>query len=808
MWRSWKIERLATVAATLFVFAAGGCMVAPSSGIDPSGEHVFSPPPASVEDPLNQRYYDDPMGKLPWDPVVVLVDPAEQVARVGGEVVLRAGVGDADGYLQTNRRLEWSISADSVGQFTAVEKSGLVDLLLGDFTFPRKVTNTFVVGGTGRSNIRLNRGTCTPEDDLWVLRGQGWVSLTSPVEGATHVTVLAPEVYDWNHRCRSAVVHWVDAAWQYPPPSISPAGARQSLATTVLRQTDQSPCEGWRVRYRIVGGPPAGFAPDGVQEVEAPVDSAGRATVEIFQPQPAHGTNQICIEVIRPGDVAGAGGRKLIVDQGSTNQTWSAPDLAVNMAGPASANVGDLLSYRIDVSNPGDLPVGDVTVRYDVPVELTLIESVPPAESSGNQLLWRIGELGARQQSTIEVRLRPQRQGSVTNCCQATAAGGLKATGCATTTVGLSTLSVRMTGPEQAAMGEEVYFEIAVANNSQAPAADLVITDQLDPGLELKDAPGEKVIRKDLGVLAAGQTKRFGITLRAVGPGRLCHAVEVSGPTITAATARACVAVAAAPGKERPTAPTDASPTLKLDVVGPEKAAVGETASFTINLTNTGEASLSGLKIVDSWDHALLPKRATDGSRVEENSLVWEIDQLAAGQSVRITIECECLSASVRACNRATVVLSSGGNVEDESCLEIAPAEAPTTPEVEQPPTELTLALTDLSDPVVAGKELTYEIRATNNGSAPYRQIVVAAIVPEGMAVNPLGTAPPHKFKFEGRTVLFEPIGELAPGETATYRVRVRAPRVGTYSFRVELSAPALSQPLVEEEDTEVFLRQ
>ena len=102
---------------------------------------------------------------------------------MGSEVVLIAGVCGPDGYLRTNRRLEWSIDPGSVGQFVAVGENGLVDLLLGDFNRPRKITNTFAIGSTLRANIRLNRGACKPEDFAYVLRGEGWITLTSAVGG-------------------------------------------------------------------------------------------------------------------------------------------------------------------------------------------------------------------------------------------------------------------------------------------------------------------------------------------------------------------------------------------------------------------------------------------------------------------------------------------------------------------------------------------------------------------------------------------------------------------------------------------------
>ena len=104
------------------------------------------------------------------------------MAPVGSEVVLIAGVGAADGFLRTNRRLEWTIPQGSVGQFVAVEQNGLIDWMLGDFNRPRKVSNAFAIGSTSRESVRLSRGACSRENDVCVLRGQGRITVTSPVE--------------------------------------------------------------------------------------------------------------------------------------------------------------------------------------------------------------------------------------------------------------------------------------------------------------------------------------------------------------------------------------------------------------------------------------------------------------------------------------------------------------------------------------------------------------------------------------------------------------------------------------------------
>ena len=106
-----------------------------------------------------------------------------------------------------------------------------------------------------------------------MLRGQGWISLTSPVEGTSHVTVFAPEVYRWDARLKSAMVHWVDAQWRFPPPAINPAGTKHVFTTTVIAAIEPDAVRALagavRDRRRAAGR----FLPDGAAAIEVPTDS-------------------------------------------------------------------------------------------------------------------------------------------------------------------------------------------------------------------------------------------------------------------------------------------------------------------------------------------------------------------------------------------------------------------------------------------------------------------------------------------------------------------------------------------------------
>ena len=194
-----------------------------------------------------------------------------------------------------------------------------------------------------------------------VLRGQSWVTLTSAREGTTDVTVYCPGVSPWQARTETCQVHWVDAQWSFPSIAVGESGGRQLLETTVSRQSDCTPRCGWIVRYEIVGGPPAGFAPDGGQVTEIPTGPDGKASVELYQTESQAGTSKISIQVIRPAGL-GCPNKRIVVGQTCLSQTWSAPALGVRVLGPTAGSVGSNNGFRIDVSNPGDIAADAVTL--------------------------------------------------------------------------------------------------------------------------------------------------------------------------------------------------------------------------------------------------------------------------------------------------------------------------------------------------------------------------------------------------------------------------------------------------------------
>ena len=253
----------------------------------------------------------------------VSLSPSQVIAPIGSEVVMIASVPGGQGFLLTNERVEWTIAPGSVGQFISPGVRRRLDLLNWVRGLPRKIDSQYAVNATLFQPMTVDRGTPTPYDDILVQGGQAWVSVSSATEGTSRVTAFVPGVSGWDRRQQTASIYWVDAQWRLPPPAITPAGGRNTLTTFLTRQSDNSALAGWQVRYEIVGGPEAGFSPDGGTSVQIVTDGAGQATAEIFQRQPMPGTNQVNIQFIRPPGPDGQN-QSLPVGAGSMLQTWAA----------------------------------------------------------------------------------------------------------------------------------------------------------------------------------------------------------------------------------------------------------------------------------------------------------------------------------------------------------------------------------------------------------------------------------------------------------------------------------------------------
>jgi uncharacterized repeat protein (TIGR01451 family) len=94
-------------------------------------------------------------------------------------------------------------------------------------------------------------------------------------------------------------------------------------------------------------------------------------------------------------------------------------------------------------------------------------------------------------------------------------------------------LELSVTGPQKAAVGSRVTFELVVSNVGRTTAAKLLVIDNFDPGLTHEVAASP--IEHDLKDLRPGESQRLRLSFRVTRPGKLTHLAQVTqdGKVIT-----------------------------------------------------------------------------------------------------------------------------------------------------------------------------------------------------------------------------------------------------------------------------------
>ena len=164
-------------------------------------------------------------------------------------------------------------------------------------------------------------------------------------------------------------------------------------------------------------GPPVVLAPGAAPSIEAVTDEAGRATRGNRREGPLARHQSYP----RPGlPTARSTAQRLYGREGSVLVTWTAPSLGIRQMGPATALIGETITYRIQVSNPGDSLARNVVASEDSAHGSNFLQANPVPVVDGRRLQWRLGDLAPRQRQIIEAtfrttrtrRSRPLRRGS------------------------------------------------------------------------------------------------------------------------------------------------------------------------------------------------------------------------------------------------------------------------------------------------------------------------------------------------------------------------------------------------------------
>jgi uncharacterized repeat protein (TIGR01451 family) len=701
----------------------------------------------------------------------VEVRPIEATSPVRRHYVLIATVYDDEGKPRRNRRVEWML--EGAGNIIEVDESGC---------FPGrgyKVDNKYAVSYTDYVEHHVTRGNSDPNDDFVIRPGQSWCVISAASEGDTHVTVYCPEIFNWENNKVVVTTHWVDAAWAFPKPLVARSGGPAVLNSSVIRATDKQPLAGYKVRYRVLDGPPAVFLPSHTAEYVATTDLSGNAPATLAQVGPAAGVSKVGVEIIRAPLPTRPDDAGLVLARAETTVSWQAPVVSLDVTAPPTVIIGQDLTYTVVLNNSGQVESRGMTVRAAVPEGTQYVRADPSAVTENNVLVWTLGELAARQTRNLTATFRTTRLGTVTNKVQVETAEGLRGEKAVTTEVTAAprpALKVGVEGPPAGAVGAPVAYKITVSNPGTGPATGVVINAKYDAGLEHESKLPQ--VETKVGTLAPGETRTVALTLTPRQAGALANVITARAEGGLTDSAKQTVEVKRAE--------------VSLHNNGPAWRYVGRPADWSVEVENKGELPLANVVVRDALPPEVAFQSASDGGAPQGNQVTWPVGTLNPGEKRKLTVTTVCKAPTPGATAVASVTADPAIDARAATTLEIRGLPA------------TRMKVTDRDDPVEVGKQTEYRIEATNKGSLPEAEVCVSAVVPDEVRV--LDARGPAAGKVEGQRVTFPAVDSLAPGQSVVYTITVQAVKAApAVYFRAELTTSTLTKPLVEEESTSVL---
>ncbi len=706
-----------------------------------------------------------------FDPQAVRleVEPKEMVSQVGSQVALLSTVYDAENKPRRNRRIEWM--TEGVGSIVEVDESGV---------FPGrgyKTSNKHAVSYTSWGEHRMARGNGNPQDDFMVRPGQSWCVISSPIEGDTHVTVYAPGIHDWQKRAVHRVVRWVDVSWEFPAPAVARFGTEHMLSTKVMRFTDRRPLKGYIVRYRLIDGPAARFLPSNTQQIDVESNLSGEAKATLVQNSPASGINRIAVEIVRPPDVSTAAGAGTTIATGETTVEWLAPNVILTHQAPPPTAINQEMIFNTAMQNTGRIESRSMTLICPIPDGLEYVRSNPPAVKDGNQLVWTFGSLAVGQQHAIQTVYRGLRAGPVKSVAMLTTEEGQRDQKEANTDITTPGLKVKIAAPPTATVGAPVSYQLSVTNTGSGPLDKIALTAEFERGLE--HAQKAQVLTLSVDGLAPGQSRNEILVLTPIQPGRWTTKVTGNASGLTDVDLHSLTVI---------------EPKLAVKIIdAPQERVVGRPADFKIQVTNQGEAPITGLIVRARLPQEVNFKGASANGQFQNGDVVWNLGTLPAQGNQVLDVSTEAQRPAGAAV--FAVIANAEGNINksDQVVFAIKGVAA------------LGLLVTDEGyDPTEVGKKVVYRIEVKNTGSAPNNNVVLRAKIPPEFRFLRAAGASKETVNPDG-SLVFAKIDNLAGGAKLDFAIEVEAIKAGQVIFEASVTSDATPTPVPWQEPTRIL---
>ncbi len=540
--------------------------------------------------------------------------------------------------------LNFSSANASQGSYSNATGTWTVGSLNDGATATLSIVATVAANGSLTNTASLS---ATDQTDINSQNNQASISLSAAVADLSlnkTVDVAAPNVGDnVNFTITLSNSAGPNNATGVTVTDILPAG--MSLITSSATQGSYDGGSGvWSVGDVLIGSSPSLTIMARVDSIGAKTNTAQISGSNQSDPDSAPGNNQ-------PGED----------DQDSVIVTPTSADLELTKSvDSANPNVGETVTFTVNLSNQGPNAATSVIVRDLVPTGMTFVNATPSIGTydSGTGL-WNVGSLPSGGAASLTLRSRVDTTAVLTNTARVESADQFDIDSTpgndapaeddqdsVTFTPASADLSLtKIVSDANPSVGEQVTFTITVSNSGPNTATGITVLDQLPVGTSFVSATptqgnynpvsGEWTV----GSLSLGATATLNIVAVANTTGLSINTAEI--------TAADQLDPDSPHGNNNPAEDDQASAEIapqQIDLsltktVSDSSPNVGDQVTFLITTRNAGPSQATGVTITETLPSGvtLVSSNPSQGSFNLSNGR-WSVGSIAAGGQATISL--------------------------------------------------------------------------------------------------------------------------------------------------------------------------
>jgi uncharacterized repeat protein (TIGR01451 family) len=484
-----------------------------------------------------------------------------------------------------------------------------------------------------------------------------------------------------------------------------------------------------------------------------------------------------------------------------TTPVLAAPDYVITKDnGQTSVAVGDTITYTLTITNVGTQDGTGVVVTDTLPPYLTNVTASNGGvvNTVAGTITWNVGSVAVGDVMSLTVTAEvtgPISAGieTLTNSGNVTDDGtnGVDPNPGDNVAADTDTLNAapdyeitKDDGLASAEPGDSVTYTITVTNVGDQDGTGVVVTDDFPPTLLTNvTASGGGVIDTvngtitwNVGNLAVGDAAVYTVT------GDIATAIPGG---VNRITNLASVMDDGANGQD-PNTGNNSDQDINDIIAGPDyvitkddgltTANAGDTVSYTITVTNTGNRNGSNVVVTDTYPLDLLTTVVADGNGVVDansGTITWNIASLDVGDTAVYTVTGQittAVPAGIDTITNSVSVTDDGANGNDAN---LDNNEASDTDTLVAAP-DLSITKTDNGATVALGSSVVYTLSYTNTGTQDASGVQITETLPAGTAYDAANSTDGwsdignNQFVFNAGTVVVGEVREIHFAVTVT----------------------------------------